>query len=205
MRATSPALALLEFADTPTGAWCMDAMLKRAPIARWQAGAIGGARYLALVNGSVAAVEEALHEGLRQGEDRVLDHLLLPDAHPALHTAAFGARSPVTDESMAWLQTDSAPALFRAGERALKGVPIALLELRYAAPWLHGQALACFQGPLHELQAGLAIAETALREQGRAACLRILPRPHEAWRSASRTSLFYAETQPAELEEADAC
>ena len=55
-----PALALLEFDSLALGIQAGDAMVKRAPVSQIQAGTIHPGRYLVLVAGDVASVEEAV-------------------------------------------------------------------------------------------------------------------------------------------------
>jgi hypothetical protein len=49
-------------------------------------------RYLVVFGGSTAATAESLAEALATSGKAVIDHTLLPDVHPALFEAAFGAR-----------------------------------------------------------------------------------------------------------------
>lgn len=63
MRKTS-ALAVLDFADIPTGVWAVDAILKKAPIAFVRAGTVTHGRYLVVFGGSTAATAESLAEAL---------------------------------------------------------------------------------------------------------------------------------------------
>ena len=69
-----PALAIVEFSDIPTGMFATDAMLKKAPIAFVKCGTISRGRYLTLIGGTTASVDESLAEGLVHGGDSVLDH-----------------------------------------------------------------------------------------------------------------------------------
>ncbi|HSM52443.1 MAG TPA: BMC domain-containing protein, partial [Thermoanaerobaculia bacterium] len=100
-----PALALVELDDLPAGLHAVDAMLKRAPIACLRSGSVSRGRFLVLVGGTTAAVEEALMAGLAVGAESVLDHLLLADIHPRLHDAIVGARRPSAAGALALLET----------------------------------------------------------------------------------------------------
>ena len=68
-----PAIAVIEFSDIPTGMSATDAMLKKAPIAFVKCGSITRGRYLTLIGGSTASVDESLREGLAHGGPGVLD------------------------------------------------------------------------------------------------------------------------------------
>ena len=61
--AIEPALGLLEVESIAAGIEVGDAMAKRAPIDVIRAGTVHPGKYLILVGGDVAAVEEALEAG----------------------------------------------------------------------------------------------------------------------------------------------
>ena len=65
--AVEPALGLLELESIAAGIAAGDAMAKRAPIEVIRAGTVHPGKYLILVGGSVADVEEALAAGREVG------------------------------------------------------------------------------------------------------------------------------------------
>ena len=58
-----PALALLEFNSIAAGIQAADAMVKRAPIDVIKAGTVQPGKYLVLIGGQVADVDESLAAG----------------------------------------------------------------------------------------------------------------------------------------------
>lgn len=176
-----PAIATIEFRDIPTGAWTADAMIKKAPIAALQCGIISDGRYLILVGGTPAAVEESYSEGLFLGKENILDHVFLPDVHPALHDALLlKKRNACRGEALAVLETQTVSCNVRAVERALKGTPVVLVELRAADPLLNGKAVSMLHGALHDIQSAVELSADFLREQQFDVQSRILTAPHEA-------------------------
>jgi bacterial microcompartment shell protein len=187
-----PAIAVLDFTDIPTGVLATDAMVKRAPIALLRCGTVTAARFLTLIGGSTAAVAEALEEGLAKGGTAVLDHAFLADVHADLYDALFGARHPDGGGAMAVLTVDSVAGIVRAVEAALKGTPVALLELRTADSGLAGLALAVLRGELHDVEAAVALA-LAAAGPARGVSHRVVTSPHEAvWEQLDATTLFAA-------------
>ncbi|MDO9548824.1 MAG: BMC domain-containing protein, partial [Candidatus Marinimicrobia bacterium] len=73
-----PALALIELSNIAAGILTGDAMVKVAPISVLKAGTVHNGKYLILIGGSVASVEEAFHKGLTAGGEQVIDKVLLP-------------------------------------------------------------------------------------------------------------------------------
>src|SRR5690349_19452503 len=60
----SPALAVLDFEDIPTGIYAVDAILKKAPIAFVRAGTVTHGRYLVVFGGSTGSTQESLNEAV---------------------------------------------------------------------------------------------------------------------------------------------
>jgi microcompartment protein CcmL/EutN len=177
---THPALALIELADIPAAVRVTDAMVKKAPIAVLRAGTITRGRWLTLIGGSTASVEESLAAGLLEGGATVLDHVLLPDVHPRLFEAVTGVRKPPTGGALAVLETDTAASIVRATEAALKGTGVELAELRLADQGLGGKGVAIYAGDLPEIEAAVALAEGAIAQAGGSAKSTVISAPHEA-------------------------
>jgi len=173
MAAARQALALLEFEYAAHGLLAVDAMLKNSPIALLRCGTVHPGRYLVLVGGSTASVEEAHGVGRRVGQVR--DDVLLPDPHPQL-AAAFTARPRASAaEAMGVFETRSSPALLRGLDAALKAVPVTLAELRLGDD-LGGRGLGVVTGSLTDVTAALDLAEARAGDAGWTAARSVLPR-----------------------------
>ena len=174
------ALAVLDFAEVPAGVDATDAMLKKAPVAFFRSGTVTRGRYLTLVGGTPASVEEALAEGIARASGHVLDHLYLADVHPRLLDALDGQRGGDGPGSLLILETATASSVVLACEKALKGTLVDLVELRLADAGLAGKGLALFRGDLHELEAAVDLV-TAVLPPASGLSHRILARPHDAF------------------------
>jgi len=184
----SLAIALLEFETTAHGLLAVDTMLKNSPIALLRCGTVHPGRYLVLVGGSVASVDEAYEEGLAVGQVR--DSVLLPDPHPGLRAALELRPRPDEAEAMAVFETLSSPSLLRGIDAALKTTPVHLAELRLSDD-LGGRGLAILTGTLTDLTAALDIARTRAGVAGWTVASTIMPRVEPLVRSivAEGTSL----------------
>lgn len=179
MRRTS-ALAVLDFTDIPAGVCAVDAILKKAPIAFVRAGTVTRGRYLVVFGGSTAATAESLAEALATSGQAVIDHSFLPDAHPALFDAAFGARRKSAG-SLLIIETETASSIVRAVEAALKGTPVELIEMRLADAGLAGKGIALMAGSLHDVEAAASLASygTGDAPPPRGFSHRLIAAPHE--------------------------
>lgn len=175
-----PALALVEFSDIAAALRATDAMVKKAPIAVLRCGTITRGRWLTVIGGSTASVEESLAAGLLEGGGAVVEHVLLPDVHPRLFEAAGGVRRPPSSGALAVVETDTVAANVRGAEAALKGTGVELVEIRLADSGLAGKGLALYSGELHEVEAAMALAKTAAAALAGAMSVTIISAPHEA-------------------------
>ena len=156
MKKTS-ALAVLDFADIPTGVWAVDAILKKAPIAFVRAGTVTRGRYLVLFGGSTASTAESLEEARATTGKSILDHAFLADVHPALFDAALGTQRKVSG-SLLVIETETASSIVRAVEAALKGTPVELIEMRLSDSGLAGKGMAMLAGSLPDVEAAAVLA-----------------------------------------------
>ncbi|HVN75658.1 MAG TPA: BMC domain-containing protein [Thermoanaerobaculaceae bacterium] len=195
-----PAIAILEFRDIAVGMVATDALLKRSPIAFVKCGTISRGRFLTLIGGTTAAVEEAVSEGLAQGGESVLDHVLLADVHSQLYEGILGNRRAVGPGSVAVIETATVSANVRAAELALKGTPVDLIEIRLADSGLSGKGLSIFQGELHDVEAAVEIAVGFLLRAGVEATYRIISAPHDALAREVAGSTYFGSSSLLELD-----
>jgi microcompartment protein CcmL/EutN len=195
-----PAIAVIEFSSIADGIYCTDALLKKAPIAMLKSGTVSRGRYLIIIGGSTASVEESLNEALAVGHASQLDHAFLPAVHPQVHDAVLGQRQPVAQDAVALLETDTVAANVRAAELALKGAEVRLVELRLADYELSGKAISLYHGDLPNVQAAMELAGEFLRGRKEYVQHRIIARPHEAVIRHLSDGTRFAAAQPIELE-----
>jgi microcompartment protein CcmL/EutN len=152
--AIEPALGLLELDSIAAGIAAGDAMAKRAPIDVIRAGTVHPGKYLVLVGGSVADVEEALEAGREVAEASVRDVVFLPNVHPGVVAGIRGARSESGGEALGIIETGTVAAVLEAADAGLKAARVELLELRLADD-LGGKGYLLFDGPVAEVEAAV--------------------------------------------------
>ncbi len=175
----NPAIGVVEFSDIPTGMVATDAMLKRAPISLIRSGTITAGRYLTLIGGTPASVDESLRAGLLAGGECVLDHVFLADVHAQLYEGMLGARRTAGAGSFAVLETETVAANVRAVERALKATNVELVEIRLGDQGLAGKGVSIVRGELHDVEAAVALAVAELAEVGSEVSTQIVSAPHD--------------------------
>src|SRR5919109_845129 len=116
--ATLPAIALIELSSIAAGTFAADRMVKRSPVGLLHAGTVQPGKYLILIGGGTAEVEESYREGMQTAEAAVLDEVFLPQVHPQVIEALVGARTFANYESMVVLETSTMAAVVRATDAA---------------------------------------------------------------------------------------
>lgn len=174
----NPALALLEFSSVAVGITAGDAMVKRSPLSEIVAGTVQPGRYLVLVAGDTASVQEAITAG--KGADdagALVDEVFLPDVHPAVVAALRGARVPGPVEALGVIETDSVAATLEAADAGIKGADVDLLEVDLA-DGLGGKAYTLFGGTVSDVEAAVAVGSARVAE-GHLVATAVIPQLHD--------------------------
>lgn len=149
-----PALALIEFDSIAAGVEAGDAMAKKAPIAAIVSGTVHNGKYLVMVSGEVADVEESFAEGLAVGASAVLDSVFLPGVHPHVAAAVGRQRRPALVDALGIIETRTVAAAIAAADAGVKGAEVTLVEVRLA-DGLGGKGLVFFSGLVHDVEAAV--------------------------------------------------
>lgn len=169
------AIALFEYSSIAAGIEAGDDMVKRAPLQIIHAGTVHPGKYLVLVGGEVADVEEAIVAAHARDVGPLIDHMFLPDPEPRLVEALSGAIAPATGEALGIVETASIADVIRAADAGLKGADVALRQI-FIADDLGGRGYLLFSGTLSEVQAAVDLATE--RVAGDLIGTRVLPRIH---------------------------
>jgi len=136
-------------------------MVKRAVLDVVHAGTVQPGRFLVLIGGSVAEVEEALKAGKESAPDALTDSVFLPGVDPAVVRALSGARLSGNDDAMGIIETLNVPAAIQAADKGVKGAEVQLLEIRLA-DGLGGKGLVFFGGLVSNVEAAVELAVAAI-------------------------------------------
>ncbi len=185
-----PALSLIEFSSIAAGIQAADAMVKRAPIDVIQAGTVQPGKYLVLVGGLTADVEESLAAGREVGRDAILDIVYLPQVHPSVVAALQGGRSPEPTEALGVLETTSVAAAIRAADAGIKGAQVELVEIRLA-DGLGGKGIVMYSGLVADVEIAVDLGVGSLGSPDQLLRQVVIPRLHqEMWDNLSQATRF---------------
>jgi microcompartment protein CcmL/EutN len=187
-----PALALIEFDSIAVGIQAGDAMVKKAPIAAIKAGTVQPGKYLVLITGQVAEVEESLHTGLEWGDKTVIDTVFLPQVHPAVVQAIGGDRVEGNGPALGIIETCDVAATIQAADAGVKGAEVTLREIRLA-DGLGGKAICLFQGEVQDVEAAVEIGVGSLPDPEELVSQVVIPQLHPEMGENLIVSSYFSE------------
>jgi microcompartment protein CcmL/EutN len=185
-----PALALLEFSSIAVGIQAADAMVKRAPIKVIKAGTVQPGKYLVLVGGEVADVEESLAVGREVAGPTAVDFVYLPQVHPEVVEAVAGGRVPEATDALGIVETSTVAAAIHAADAGIKGAEVRLVEVRLA-DGLGGKGIVLFSGLVADVEAAIEIGVGVLERPELLVRQVVIPQLHpEMWGNVSDATRF---------------
>lgn len=185
-----PALALVEFGSIAAGIQAADAMVKRAPINVIKTGTVQPGKYLVLIGGMVADVEESLAAGREVGATAVVDYILLPQVHPEVVKAVGGGRVPEVIDSLGVIETTTVAASIHAADAGIKGAEVRLVEVRLA-DGLGGKGIVLFSGLVADVEAAIEIGVGVLERPELLVRQVVIPQLHsEMWDNVAEATRF---------------
>ena len=194
-----PALALIELSNIAAGILTGDAMVKVAPISVLKAGTVHNGKYLILIGGSVASVEEAFHKGLTAGGEQVIDKVLLSDVHDNVNDAVLGKRSNCIDEALGVFETSSVAATIQSADAAVKSTQIKIIEIRLADD-IGGKAFVLYNGKVEEVTEALEISRKVLADPSVILNESLIPNLHSDMAKQLDRSSYFSKNDLKKLE-----
>ena len=176
-----PALGIIETQSIARGVVCADAMVKKAPVTILQNHPISPGKFVIVVAGLVADVEEAMRAGEDTGLHLIVDRLFLPQAHEQLAPLLAGHPRPATIAAVGIIETATVVATVLAGDAAAKAARIDLLEMRLGQG-IGGKGYLTLTGELPDVQAAMAAGLAAIAP-ALLVLSEIIPAPHDDLRT----------------------
>ena len=185
-----PALALLEFSSIAAGIQAADAMVKRAPIDVIKAGTVQPGKYLVLIGGQVADVEESLAAGREVGGAAAVDLVYLPQVHPEVVEAIAGGRVPRVADALGVIETTTVAAAIHAADAGIKGAEVRLVEVRLA-DGLGGKGIVLLSGLVADVEAAVEIGVGVLERPDLLVRQVVIPQLHpQMWGNVADATRF---------------
>lgn len=179
------AIGMIELTSIARGIYATDLMLKTADVEIVTANPICPGKYIAVVQGDVAAVDSSVSLGVETAGEYLVDSFILPNVHPAVFPAITATTMPQELGALGIMESFSVASMITAADAALKAADIEALELRLGTG-LGGKAYFTFTGDVAAVQAGIEAGKAVALEKGLLVNIEVIPSPAASlW-----TSLF---------------
>ncbi|MGB9792494.1 MAG: BMC domain-containing protein [Thermacetogeniaceae bacterium] len=126
------AIGLVEFQSIAKGIEGADAMVKAGRVELVLARPICPGKYIALVEGDVAAVKAAVDAGVTCGGETVIDVFVIPNIHPLVLKGLYGQIECEEIDALGVIETFSVASLIEAADAAVKAAEVTPVEIRLA-------------------------------------------------------------------------
>ena len=173
------AIGMLEIRSIVIGIRSADRMVKAADVELLTADSICPGKFLAVIGGSVGAVDSALEVGEAAAEGEVVDRFFLANAHEAVFPAIAGCVEPTERAALGLVETFSVATAIRAADAAAKATPVQILDLRLARG-MGGKALLLMSGDVGAVQMAVEVAGKVAADEGLLAAADVLAAPDQA-------------------------
>jgi microcompartment protein CcmL/EutN len=173
-----PALGVVELSSVARGLVVADAMVKKAPVELVFARAVSSGKFVVLVSGAVADVDEALACAIETAQASLVDRLMLPQAADGVLAALRRAAPAVgAADAIGIFETFSVASSLLAADAAAKAAQVEVAELRLA-DGLGGKAYFVVAGAQADVEAAMFAAEH-VTATGMLLAREVIARPHE--------------------------
>lgn len=176
VEATGVALGLIELASIARGHLVLDAMVKKAPVVVVTARTVSPGKFVVLVSGDVASVNESMQIGRELGADKIVATLELAQVATMVVEALAGkfTAAPV-DGAVGVLELGNVSATLLSADAAVKAAEVTLCGL-HLADGIGGKGYFVVGGEQGDveaaLDAGAAISSTVVEGK------ELIARPH---------------------------
>lgn len=174
----SKAIGMIEFTSIARGIYAADQMVKTAEVEIVTAGSVCPGKYIAIVEGDVAAVNDSVSVGERIAEEFLVDSIIIPNVSPEIFPAITGATMPDEIQALGIMESFSLATMVIAADAILKAAELQPLELRLGTG-LGGKSFFTFTGDVAAVETGVEAGKAIAEEKGLLVNAEVIPSPSD--------------------------
>ncbi|MGN0711175.1 MAG: BMC domain-containing protein [Anaerovoracaceae bacterium] len=172
------AIGMVEFTSIARGIYAADQMVKISEVEIVTAGSTCPGKFIAIVHGDVAAVEDSVHMGEQTAGEFWVDSIIIPNVHPQVFPAITGATMPERVQALGIVESFSLSTMVIAADAILKSAELEPIELRLGTG-LGGKAFFTFTGDVAAVQTGVDAGTALAEKKGLMVNAEVIPSPSE--------------------------
>lgn len=173
------AIGLVELNSIAKGIQVTDVMLKSANVDLLIAKTICPGKYIVMVGGEIAAVQQAVQNGERGGGHMKVDSFVLPNVHASVLPALSGVTQVEKRQSIGVVETYSVAACIAAADSAVKSANVQLVRIHMAFG-IGGKCYLVVNGDIADANTAVTAASQSAGEKGLLVHSMVVPKPHDA-------------------------
>lgn len=171
------ALGMIETNSIPLGVNAADAMLKAASVELVAAQPVCAGKYIAIVTGEVAAVNESVAAGKATAGSRLVDSMVISHVHPQVPRAINACNEIGRVASVGVMEAFSLCAAVVVADAAVKAADVQLIDIRLGRG-LGGKSFITLTGEVAAVRAAVAAGEAMPEAKGMLSESVVIPSPH---------------------------
>lgn len=172
----SQSLGMVELSSISRGIVVSDAMVKASNIEIITAVSICPGKYIAIISGDVAAVENSVSVGVRTAGEFIVDQFILPRVHAGVFPAITATCNVPHSGSLGIIEGFSAASIIIAADTALKAARVDPVELRIGSG-MGGKAYFTLCGDVASVQKAVEAGKQTVIEKGLLVNAEVIPAP----------------------------
>lgn len=158
-------IGLLELSSIAAGMQAADIMLKTSEVELIISRSICSGKYMVLIGGDVAAVQEAITTSESQVDFAVIDTFVIPNVHKDIFPALSGHSGIDNLEALGILESFSVASLIEGADAAVKAASVRIIEIRLAMA-LGGKAFCTITGEVAAVQSAIDTGADLIGQKG---------------------------------------
>ena len=172
------AIGMVEFSSIARGIYAADQMVKISEVEIVTAQTICPGKYIALVEGDVAAVQASVHIGEKFAGEYFVDSLVIPNVHHGIFPAITGATMPEHVTALGIFETFSVATMITAADQILKAAELEPIEIRLGTG-LGGKSFFTFTGDVAAVETGVEAGCAVAEAKGLMVDAEVIPSPSD--------------------------
>ena len=172
------AIGMVEFSSIARGIYAADQMVKISEVEIVTAQTICPGKYIALVEGDVAAVQDSVHIGEKFAGEYFVDSLVIPNVHHGIFPAITGATMPEHVTALGIFETFSVATMITAADQILKAAELEAIEIRLGTG-LGGKSFFTFTGDVAAVETGVEAGREVAETKSLMVDAEVIPSPSD--------------------------
>ena len=172
------AIGMVEFVSIARGIYATDQMLKISDVEIVTTGSVCPGKYIAIVQGDVAAVQDSVSVGERIAGEYFVDSIIIPNVSPQVFPAISGVTMPDKIQALGIMESFSLATMIIAADAILKAADLQPIELRLGNG-LGGKSYFMFTGDVAAVQTGVEAGKTIVEAKGLLVNAEIIANPSD--------------------------